>query len=176
MFTLTISCLTNSNLPWFMDLTFQVPMQYCSLQYQTLLSSLHFGPATSFFLELLVVVLCSIPLKTFWTGGLIFWCHIFLPFYILTGFSWLRYCSGLSFPSPVDHVLSELSTMTHLSWVALHGMPHSFIELCKPFCQWQGTDPWRQHLLLETCNCEFFLCPFKMDKKILKLNNLLTAL
>ena len=28
-----------SNLSWFMDLTFQVPMQYCSLQHQTLLSS-----------------------------------------------------------------------------------------------------------------------------------------
>ena len=36
MFTFAISCLTTSNLPWFMDLTFQVPMQYCSLQYQTL--------------------------------------------------------------------------------------------------------------------------------------------
>ena len=39
--------------------------------------------------------------------------------------------SGLSFPSPVDHILSELSTMTHLSWVALLGMAHSFIELDK---------------------------------------------
>ena len=39
--------------------------------------------------------------------------------------------SGLPFPSPVDHVLSELSTMTHPSWVALHGMAHSFIELDK---------------------------------------------
>ena len=29
----------------------------------------------------------------------------------------------------MDHVLSELSTMTHPSWVALHGMAHSFIEL-----------------------------------------------
>ena len=36
-----------------------------------------------------------------------------------------------SFPSPVDHVLSEISTMTHPSWVALHGMAHSFIELDK---------------------------------------------
>ena len=38
-FTLTIYCLTTSNLPWFIDLTFQVPMQYCSLQPQTLLLS-----------------------------------------------------------------------------------------------------------------------------------------
>ena len=28
-FTLAISCLTTSNLPWFMELTFKVPMQYC---------------------------------------------------------------------------------------------------------------------------------------------------
>ena len=42
-FTLAISCLTTSNLPWFMDLTLQVPMQYCSLQHWTLLLS----PATS---------------------------------------------------------------------------------------------------------------------------------
>ena len=33
--------------------------------------------------------------------------------------------------SPVDHVLSELSTMTCPSWVALHGMAHSFVELDK---------------------------------------------
>ena len=31
MFTLAISCLTTSNLLWFMHLIFQVPMQYCSL-------------------------------------------------------------------------------------------------------------------------------------------------
>ena len=31
----------------------------------------------------------------------------------------------------MDHILSELSTMTQLSWVALHGMAHSFIELDK---------------------------------------------
>ena len=43
MFTLAISCLTTSNLPWFMDLTFQVPMQYCCLQHRTLLPS----PVTS---------------------------------------------------------------------------------------------------------------------------------
>ena len=30
-FTLAISCLSTSNFPWFTDLTFQVPMHYCSL-------------------------------------------------------------------------------------------------------------------------------------------------
>ena len=60
-FTLAISCLTTSNLPWFMDLTFQVPMQYCSLQHRTLLPSpvtstagycFCFGSIPSLFLEL----------------------------------------------------------------------------------------------------------------------------
>ena len=31
----------------------------------------------------------------------------------------------------MDHVLSELSTLTCPSWVALHSMAHSFIELDK---------------------------------------------
>jgi len=53
-----------------MGLIFQVLMQYCSLQYQNLLSPpdtsiteshFHFGPATSFFLHLLVISLCSSP-------------------------------------------------------------------------------------------------------------------
>ena len=60
-FMLAISRLTTSNLPWFMDLTFQVPMQYCSLQHRTLLPSSVtftagyfscFGSIPSFFLEL----------------------------------------------------------------------------------------------------------------------------
>ena len=62
-FTLAISCLSTSNLPWFVDLTFQVPMQYCSLQHRTLLLSpvplttrccFCFGSIPSFFLELLL--------------------------------------------------------------------------------------------------------------------------
>ena len=47
------------------------------------------------------------------------------------GFLPARMWSGLPFPTPVDHVLSEPSTMTCPSWVALHGMAHSFIELSK---------------------------------------------
>ena len=35
------------------------------------------------------------------------------------------------FLSPVEHILSELSTMTHPSWVALHSMAHNFTELEK---------------------------------------------
>ena len=72
-----------------MDLTFQVPMQYCSLQHQTLLSPSYttttwhffcFGSASSFLLKLF---LHSSPVAC-WTatdlGGFIFQCHIFLTF------------------------------------------------------------------------------------------------
>ena len=55
----------------------------------------------------------------------------FCLFIMFMGFSRQEYWSGLPFPSPMDHVLSELSTMTHLSWMALHSMAHSFIELDK---------------------------------------------
>ena len=47
------------------------------------------------------------------------------------GFSRQEYWSDLPFPFPVDHILSELSTMTRLSWVALHGKADSFTELDK---------------------------------------------
>ena len=63
-FTLTISDLITSNLPWFMDLIiFQVPMQYCSLKHWTLLPSpvtsttgccCCCGSISSFFLELVL--------------------------------------------------------------------------------------------------------------------------
>ena len=53
-------------------------------------------------------------------------------FILCMGFSRQEYWSGLPFPSPVDRVLSELFIMTHPSWVVLHGMVHSFIELRKP--------------------------------------------
>ena len=42
-----------------------------------------------------------------------------------------RILKWVQFPSPVDNILSGLSIMTRLFWVALHGMTHSFIELDK---------------------------------------------
>ena len=143
-FTLAIPCLTTSNLPRFMDLTLQVPMRYCSLQHQNLLlppetsTTEHcflFVSAASFFLELLVIALHSSPV-VYWTpfdpGGLSSRVISFCLFILSIGFSRQEYWKGLPFPSPVDHVLSELSIMTCLPWVALHSMAHSFIELHKP--------------------------------------------
>ena len=123
-----------------MDLTFHLPMQYCSLWHQTLLPSpvisktVHcfcFGSISSFFLELFVH---SSPVA-YWAptdlGSPSFSVLSFWLFIMFMEFSKQEYWSGLPFPSAVNHVLSELSTMTRPSWVALHGMAHSFIELEK---------------------------------------------
>ena len=144
VFTLAISCLTTSNLPWLMDLTFKVPMQYCSLQHQTLLPlpvtpttgyCFCFGSVSSLVLELF---LHSSPVAD-WAptnlGSSSFSVLSFGLFILFMGFSRKEYWSGLPFPSPVDHVLSELSTIMHPSWVALHSMAHSFIELDKAVIQ-----------------------------------------
>ena len=165
VFILNIS-LTTSNFPWFMDLTFQVPIQYCSLQHWILLSSpdtsttehhFCFGPDTSFFLELLVIVLCSSPVA-YWAPstlegssfGFMYFC-LYIQF---MGSSWIVYRSGLPFCPLVGHVLSEFSTMTHSSWLALNGMAHSLIGLHKPLHQDKTVihEGWSDIL---ACNCLF---------------------
>ena len=94
MFILAISYLTTSNFPWFMELTFQVSMQYCSLQHRTLLPS----PVTSttdccFLLWLHLFILSGVIsplfsssiLGTYWPGEIIFQCCVFLPFHTVHG-------------------------------------------------------------------------------------------
>ena len=109
IFILT-NCLTMSN---FMDLTFQAPMQHCSLQHQILLSSpdtsttehrFCFGPAASFFLGLLVVHLHSSQVA-YWTlldvGDSSFSVISFCPFILFMTFSQQVYWGGLQFLPPV---------------------------------------------------------------------------
>ena len=76
-------------------------------------------------------LISSSILGTYQPWEFIFQCPIFLPFHTVQGYSRQEYWSGLPFLSPVDHIFSELSTMTCPSWVALQGMAHSFIELDK---------------------------------------------
>ena len=52
-------------------------------------------------------------------------------FFAFSYCSWGSQGKNTEVPSPVDHILSELFTMTRPSWVALHDMAHSFIELDK---------------------------------------------
>ena len=116
MFILTISSLTVSNFPWFMGLTFQVPVQYCSLQHWILLSlpdtsttdcRIHFGPATSYILGLLVILLLSspVPLQTWGTHILV--SYLFGLLYSLWGshghhtgvvchclLQWIKFCQN----------------------------------------------------------------------------------
>ena len=145
MFTLAIPCLTMSNLPWFMDLTFQVPLKYCHLQNLTLLSPpntstaehhSHFGPAASCFLESLVISLCSSPVAhctPSYLGALssgdISFCH----FILLMGFSGQEYWSGLPFPPTVDHILLEHSTLTRPPWMALCAWPVALLSYASLF-------------------------------------------
>ena len=136
-FTLAISCLTTSNLPWFVGLPFQGPMQYCSLQHQTLLPSpvtpttgccFYFGSVSSFLLELFFY--CS-PLGTYQPGDLICHCPIFLPFHTVHGVLKARilkrfavaFSSGPCYVRTLHHNPSVL--------LVVHGIVHSFIELDK---------------------------------------------
>ena len=136
MFTLLISCLTTSNLPWFMDLTCQVPMQYCSLQHTLLPSPVTsttgccfcFGSISSFFLELFLRWSHVAYWATTDLGSSSFSVLSFYLFILFMGFSRQEYWSGL--PNLFQN-LSEFSTVTHPSWVALPGMAHSFRKLDK---------------------------------------------
>ena len=90
VFNLAISCLTTSSLPWFMDLTFQVPMQYCSLQHQTLLVS-PLTPTTRCVFALAPSLhsfwsyISSSILGTYQPGEFIFQFLSFLPFHTVHG-------------------------------------------------------------------------------------------
>ena len=135
MFTLDIYCLTTSNLPWFMDLTFRVPMLYCSLQHWTLLLSpvpsttgfsFCFGSIPSFFLELF---LHWSPIA-YWApidlGSSFFSVLSFCLFILLMGFSRQENWSVLPFTSTsgthsvrlVHHDLSIFG-WPHTAWLSL---------------------------------------------------------
>ena len=114
-------------------------MQYCFFQHRTLLLSpvtsttgwcFCFGSIPSSFLELFLhwsPVAYWAPIDL---GSSSFSILSFCLFILFMGFSRQEYWSGLSFPSPVDHNVSDLSTMTPPFWVAPRAWL-SFIELDK---------------------------------------------
>ena len=126
MFTLAVSCLTTSNLPWFMELTFRVPTQYCSLQHWALLPSpvtsttghfFHFDSISSFFLELFL----HSSSVAYWAptdvGSSSFSVMSFYLFMLFLRFSRQAYWSGLPLPSPC--FIWDLSSPTRAQTHAL---------------------------------------------------------
>ena len=124
MFALAISCLTTSNLPWFMDLTFQVPMQYCCLQHRTLLPS---------------------PVKS--TTGCCFWFGSVSSFFLELFLHW----SPVAYWTPTDLGSSSFSVLSfylsHCSWGS-QGKNNEVV--CHSLLQWttfcQNSPPWPIHL------------------------------
>ena len=150
-----------------------IPGSYaiCSFQHWALFSSpvtytagccFHFGFVCSLFLELF---LHSSPVAYWAPTDLVssfFSVISFCLFMWFMGFSREEYWSSMPFLSPVDHILSELSSMTCPSWMALHGMAHSSIELDKTVV----------HVirLVVFCDCGFhYVCPLRnKDKRLMK--------
>ena len=135
MFTLVIFCLTTSSLPWFMDLTFLVPMPYCSLQHQTCFPSpvtsttgccfcFHF--ISSCFLELFPHS-SSVP---YWAsadlGSLSFIVISFCLFILFMGFSGQKQWSGFrgrsTLRDPICYFLLLCGVSQGLS------IPYQFLE------------------------------------------------
>ena len=104
-----------------MDLTFQVPMRYCSLQHKTLLLSpvtstpgccFCFGSVSSFFLELF---LHWSPVA-YWAPTDLGKCPIFLPFILFMGFSRQEYWSGHSLLQWTTFCQNSPPWSIHLVW------------------------------------------------------------
>ena len=126
VFTLAISCLTRSNLPWFMHLPFQIPMRYCSLQHWTLLSPpdtftivchFCFGSVSSFLVKLFL----HSSLLVFWTPTDLGVC---LSVSYLFAFSYRSWGSHVYNAEVVWHSLLQWTTFcqnsppwpVHLGW------------------------------------------------------------
>ena len=139
MFTLAISCLTTSNLPWYMDITFQVPMQHCSItsDFTSITRFIYNWGLVLLWLRLFILSGVISPLisrsilGTYPPGVFIFQCVILLPFHTVHGVLKARILKWFAIPFSTGPRFVRLSTTTHLSWLALHGMTHSFIELEK---------------------------------------------
>ena len=137
-----------------MDLTFYILMQYSLYKIRLLLppdtsTTEHrfcFDPASTSFLELF---LCSSQVA-YQTPTI--WGEAHIPGSYLFAFSYCSWGSHSKNTGVVCHsllqwtVLSELFTMTCLSWVAQHSLAHSFIELCKAPCHDKGVIHERIHI------------------------------
>ena len=122
-----------------MDLTFQVPITvfFTVSDFTFTTRHIHNWLLFLFWLNLFILsgavslLFPSSILDTYCPGGSSSSVISFCLFILFIGFSRKEYWSGLPFPSPAGYILSELSSMTCQSCVAMYGMAHSFIELHK---------------------------------------------
>ena len=140
--TLAISCLTTSNLPWFMDLTFQVPMQYCIEKICNIFTALDLASITShihtwvlfllwlhpFILSWVISPLISSSiLGTYRPGEFLFQYPIILPFHTVHGvlkeriLKWfaIPFSNGPHSVRPLHHDPSVLGGPTRHGLVSL---------------------------------------------------------
>ena len=150
MFTLTISFLTSSNLPWFMDLIFPVLMPYGSLQHRTCFPS----PVTSTTGHCFAL---GLSLHSFWSYfSTIFWYHIgHLP-------TW-----------GVHLLVSYLFAFSYCWWGSqgenAEVVFHSLLQLTM-FCQ--NSPPWPLHLGPYTVSLSFI----ELEKAVIHVISLFSFL
>ena len=130
-----------------MGLTFLVPIQYCSLPHQILLSSpdtttsyplwpshfIHSGAIGNSF-----PLFPTSILDTFRPEGLIFWCHIFLACYIVHEVLKTNILGWFAIPSSSGFCQNRLLWPIHFGWPCTAGLIAS-LSYTSPFAmtrQW----------------------------------------
>ena len=150
-----------------MDLTFQVPLQYCSLQHQTLLSSPVTSTTGCWFCFGSVFILSGVisPLISSSILGTYWGVHLSVSY--LFAFSYCSWGSQGKNTEVVCHSLLKWTTFCQNSppwaicWGTLQGMADSFTELDKAVVLWSD---W-----LVFCDCGFqSVCPLMEKDKRLK--------
>ena len=153
MFTIDISCFITSNLHWFMDITPQVPMQYCSLQqseFASTTSHIHNWVLLFLWLCLFIVsgvispLISSSILGTHWLIFLIFLCPFFLLF---------SYCSWGSQGKNIEVICHSLLQWTTFS----QSYPLWPVHWVR-----QGCGMWSYWLVF--CDCGFHSAYSLMEK------------
>ena len=134
-----------SNLPWFVDLTFQVRMQYLFFtESDFTFTTRHIHSWSSFllwprlFIPIGAVSNCALLFPSSMLDTLCpvrhnFWCHIFLPFHCFCEFLKARILEWVDITS--SHGPQFYRTLHYGPSIlgCLNGITHSFIEYTSPF-------------------------------------------
>ena len=139
MFTLAISCLTTSNLPWFMDLTFltYAILLFTASDFNSITSHIH--NLVVFLLWLCLCILSGVIsplisssiLGTYRPWEFIFQCPIFSPFHTVHGVLKARILKWFAIPFSSGPCFVRTLHHDPSTRLALHSMAHNFIELDK---------------------------------------------